>query len=159
MEVDNEDLDDMYTVGYLVAFGLLRDSAEAQDCAQEATARAVARWSKVADHATPWVARVSTNLAIGVLRKRRHVEVGLPPGLQIAMAATLDNQAVDRIDLRAALLGLPSRQRQVLVMRYIGDLSDQDIAGAIGCSVGSVKTHTRRGLTALRRRFQADSDR
>src|SRR5882724_2965998 len=126
MDVDDEDLDDLYRAAYVAAFRLLDDVGEAQDCAQEATARALARWSQVAAHGVPWVARVSTNLAIGILRKRRRCDIGLPAGLHVAVAGSLDAAVADGVDLRVALLGLPSRQRQVLVMRYFGDFSEQD---------------------------------
>lgn len=49
----------------------------------------------------------------------------------------------------AALDRLPDRQRQVLVLRYYGELSVADTAEALGISAGSVKTHAHRGLAAL----------
>ncbi len=50
-----------------------------------------------------------------------------------------------------ALRALPSRQREVLVLRYYSDLSEAQIAHALEISPGAVKTHAHRGLTALRR--------
>ena len=55
-----------------------------------------------------------------------------------------------RIALVAALGSLPRRQRQAVALRYLGDLSDGEVAVALGISVGSVKTHIHRGLGALR---------
>ncbi|NBM15588.1 sigma-70 family RNA polymerase sigma factor [Streptomyces sp. GC420] len=52
--------------------------------------------------------------------------------------------------LLRALRDLSARQRAVMVLRYWEDLSEQDIAGVLNCSVGTVKTHARRGLEALR---------
>ncbi len=52
-------------------------------------------------------------------------------------------------ELLAALDGLPRRQREVLVLRYWLDLSEREIAEAIGVSPGSVKTHASRGIAAL----------
>jgi RNA polymerase sigma factor (sigma-70 family) len=45
---------------------------------------------------------------------------------------------------------LPKRQRESVVLRYLGDLSEAQTADLMGCSVGSVKTHSSRGLSALR---------
>jgi RNA polymerase sigma factor (sigma-70 family) len=53
----------------------------------------------------------------------------------------------------AALRTLPQRQQEVLVLRYYGDLSEADIAAAIGVSRGSVKRHASRGMHALRERL------
>ena len=70
---------------------------------------------------------------------QRH-EVRAPDG------ADLDR----RVLVRAALAGLPRQQRAVLVLRYLEDLPEAEVASLLGCSVGSVKTHAHRGLRALR---------
>lgn len=58
------------------------------------------------------------------------------------------------VDIRPALLAalaeLPSRQRAVIVLRYWSDLSEQDVATAVGCSVGTVKSQASKGLAKLR---------
>ena len=51
---------------------------------------------------------------------------------------------------RAALRGLPERQREAIVLRYDAGLSEGEIAAAMGISRGAVKSHTARGLSALR---------
>lgn len=154
MEVSDHELDELYWWAYSVALRLLGDPHEAQDCAQEAAARAASRWPKVAPYAHAWVVRVSSNLAIGVLRKRGRVSVGLPESAPPALLDALDGAAA-RLDVRAGLLALPLRQRQVLVMRYIGDLTEEETARALSVSLASVKTHSRRGLDRLRRLLAA----
>jgi RNA polymerase sigma factor (sigma-70 family) len=52
--------------------------------------------------------------------------------------------------VRQALMSLPRRQRSVLVLRYFADLPEAEVASALGCSIGTVKTHAHRGLRALR---------
>jgi RNA polymerase sigma-70 factor (sigma-E family) len=54
-----------------------------------------------------------------------------------------------RIELLKALAHLPLRQRAVIALRYLEDLSEADTAIAMGCSVGTVKSHTSRALRAL----------
>lgn len=135
------------TVAYRVAFRLLGDRAEAEDIAQEAVARACVRWRRVASHAEPWVARVAANLSLDLLRHRRHA----PRADRSAVTAeSADRAAVDRLLVTDLLATLPRRQRQVLVLRYLADLTEADTAAALGCSVGSVKRHAHRALTGLR---------
>jgi RNA polymerase sigma-70 factor (sigma-E family) len=60
-----------------------------------------------------------------------------------------DRQAVGSL-VRSALALLPRQQRAVLVLRYLEDLPEAEVASLLGCSVGTVKTHAHRGLRALR---------
>jgi RNA polymerase sigma factor (sigma-70 family) len=59
----------------------------------------------------------------------------------------------DRLDLFPLLAQLPRQQRAVVVLRYYEDLSERDIADALGCSPGSVKRHASRALATLRSRL------
>ena len=58
--------------------------------------------------------------------------------------------ALEHAEVLAALRTLPPRQREVLVLRYYVDLSEADIAEALGISRGAVKSHASRGMAALR---------
>ncbi len=59
-------------------------------------------------------------------------------------------------DVRQALAKLPVKQRTALVMRFFVDLSEAEVAELMGCSVGTVKTHTHRGLRAMRQLISSD---
>ena len=65
-----EQFEELFAVAYRASFAILGERGEAEDCAQDALAKALARWSRIEDHATPWVARVATNAAIDRWRKR-----------------------------------------------------------------------------------------
>jgi RNA polymerase sigma factor (sigma-70 family) len=124
---------------YRVAYRLLGNRTEAEDVAQEACARAYSRWSSVRDHAEPWCVRVASNLALDLLRRRtrsRRHEAQL-----VAAGTVVPPVSADRLDLVNALAQLPRRQRETVVLRYLGDLSEAQTADLLGCSVGSVKTH------------------
>ena len=137
----------LFSVAYRVAFRLLGDRSEAEDVAQEACARAYSRWARVADYAEPWCVRVAGNLALDVLRARtRAAKRSGGEGEPAAAASVID----ERVDLQRALAALPRRQREAVVLRYLGDQSEQQTATILGCSVGSVKTHASRGLARLR---------
>jgi RNA polymerase sigma-70 factor (ECF subfamily) len=133
-------------IAHRVAFRVLGDRAEAAEVAQEAMARAYVRWASVAQHAEPWVARVATNLAIGVWRRRRPT---LPLG-DAALGSDAMSIALERHGLVAALTRLPRRQREVLALRYLADLPEAEVADQLRTSVGTVKQHAHRGLARLR---------
>jgi RNA polymerase sigma factor (sigma-70 family) len=73
------------------------------------------------------------------------------PTAPAAEAGALDRLAHETVMSAVALL--PARQREAIVLRYYADLSEAEIADAMGCSRGAVKSHTARGMTALRARL------
>jgi RNA polymerase sigma factor (sigma-70 family) len=130
---------------YRAAYSVVGRRDEAEDVACEAMARAWSRWSKVADHAEPWTVKVAANLAIDALRRKRWDN----PQVLIDEGPT-DVQPESRLDLVAALQDLPRRQREVVTLRYLGDLTEQETAQTLGIDVGTVKSHAARGLAHLR---------
>ncbi len=143
MDTFEDQFDTLYRRAYGVAYVVLGRRAEAEDVAQETLARAYVRWRSVQEYAEPWVVRVAGNLAIDRVRRRGHVGA-LPARDHAGPDAT-------RIDLQRALAALPRRQREAVVLRYLADLPERDVATMLGCSPGTVKTHTSRGLASLRR--------
>ncbi len=137
---------DLYRLAYRVAYRILGDRPEAEDIAEESLARATVRWDKLHDRPEGWVSRVASNLALDRYRKVRRY-----PPAQTGPLGVVDDKTVERSDLVAALRRLPRRQREVVVLRYLADFSESQTATALGCSVGSIKTHASRGLSALRR--------
>lgn len=135
----------LFVVAYRVAYRVLGSRDEADDIASETLARTWSAWSRVDGHAPAWVARVSGNLAISAIRRRARAE-----RLPWRTAAPAPAMTDLRHDLTIALRRLPRRQRQVLVLRYLADLPELDVAAALGCSVGTVKQHAHRALAALR---------
>lgn len=148
MESFDEAFEELFRAAYRVAFRLLGDRAEAEDVAQEALARTYVRWRTVEPYAVPWASRVATNLALDRVRRRRRMSGDEAPERGVS-----DAYAAERVDLQRALRALPRRQRDVVVLRYLADQSEQSVAAALGVSVGSVKTHASRGLAALRARL------
>ncbi|HEY7070143.1 MAG TPA: SigE family RNA polymerase sigma factor [Acidimicrobiales bacterium] len=142
-------------LGYKVAYRLTGDRAESEDLAQEALARAYLRWRKVAAYDEAWVARVTTNLAIGRWRKNGRVVVSGTGEPAFGAPGAAGADPLDRIELVRILRSLPRRQREAVVLRYLADLPEAEVAAVLGCSVGAVKQHTHRGLAALRRDEEA----
>ena len=135
--------DGLYRRAYTVAFHVLLSKEDAEDVAIEALARASIRWRAVRLQAIPWVTKVSTNLALDELRRRR-------PQAPLGEVAIPERDLARILDLRRSLRGLPRRQREVVVMRHLLGLSEAETAAALGCSVGSVKQHCSRALSKLR---------
>jgi RNA polymerase sigma-70 factor (sigma-E family) len=135
------------------------DAAEAEDLVQECLFRVARRWPRVRkmDHPAAYARTVLVHLALdeGKRRSRRRSE------LHASAAGRLDAREDDSAvrvfgrveasaDLLRALGELPPRQRVALVLRYFEDLSEAEAAGAMGCSVGTVKSTTARALERLR---------
>jgi RNA polymerase sigma-70 factor (sigma-E family) len=141
-----EQFEELFAIAYRVAYRITGSRDDAVDLAQEALARAAARWPGVADHARAWVATVAANLAISWWRKQRRRDAERPAGDGHGSA----EHVAERLDLVRALGALPRRQREIVVLRYLADRSEADVAAALGCSVGSVKSQASRGLAVLR---------
>jgi RNA polymerase sigma-70 factor (sigma-E family) len=130
---------------------LVRDQGAAEEVVQDAFVAVHARWSRLRDpeRGLAYLRQTVVNRSRSALRHRSVVE---------RHAATL--RIVDSpdptpdTDRRAAVLdamrALPDRQREVLALRYYLDLSEAEIADALGISRGAVKSHASRGAAALR---------
>jgi RNA polymerase sigma factor (sigma-70 family) len=129
-----------------LAYRIVGDQELAKDLAAEACARALARWGRVGRlaHREAWIMRVATNLALDAV-KRKPV-----PSRQRVPAPGLDETVALRLAVSAALRALPRRQREVIVLRYLVGLPDREVAAALGIGEGTVRTHARRALGALR---------
>lgn len=140
-----------YASAFRTVVRLTADRHLAEDLAQESVARLVANWSKVSSGHEHWTSRVATNLAIAETRRRGSAARAfrrLDPPLPLPPSS----EEFD-LDLLDALRRLPRRQREVVVLRYVSDLSQEEVATTLGCSVGAVRQHASRGLAALRKRL------
>ena len=88
------------------------------------------------------------------LRRRRVARGQRSVGPDPAPSADSGAAAGDQHLVLDALRALPTRQREVLVLRYYLDLPEAEIAATLGLSTGSVKTHAHRGLRALADRLE-----
>jgi RNA polymerase sigma-70 factor (sigma-E family) len=145
-----------------LAWLLLRDQAVAEEVVQDAFIAVHRSWASLrsTDRAEAYLRRAVVNGARSWLRhrgvERRHLarEQADPAGAYGARThASAEQAALDleaRWDMVRALSSLPRRQREVLTLRYYLDLSEAQIADALGISTGSVKAHAHRGLSTLR---------
>lgn len=136
---------------------LVTTRAEAEDAAAEALVRAFAAWPRVRrlDYRLAWVLRVATNLALDGTRRDSRRGTAWVPSAADATEDTMERIAV-RQALAAALRRLPRRQREAIVLRYLAELSVEEVAESLGMKPGTAKTHLHRGVVALRKRIGAD---
>jgi RNA polymerase sigma-70 factor (ECF subfamily) len=129
-------------------FLVTRDLHEAEDCVQEAFARASTRWSRLRDYEAPeaWVRRVAFNLAAsGGRRARRRLAI-------LARLAPEPHQppvSDDELALLQALGRLPMSQREPVVLHYLVGLPLDHIAAQLGVTTSSVKARLFRARRAL----------
>lgn len=132
---------------------LLRDAGAAEEVVQDAFVAMHAAWRRLRDPdlALAYLRRSVVNRSRSALRHRsvvaRHAARPAPDAASAEHAAML---AIEHAEVLAALRALPVRQREVLVLRYYADLTEADIADALGISRGAVKSHASRGMAALR---------
>jgi RNA polymerase sigma factor (sigma-70 family) len=134
---------------------MLGEDDAARDVASEALARLFEHWDTLGhdlDHCTAWTLRVTRNLAIDALRRRaRERELS---EYDLAIVDTGSELAL-RLAVLDAVRHLPERQRRVIVLRYLLDLSQADVAAALGVHPGTVATHVSRALARLRHALDA----
>jgi RNA polymerase sigma-70 factor (sigma-E family) len=134
------------------AYLLTGDAHLAEDLTQTALAKAYRSWRRVsrADNPEAYVRRMLVTCNSDRFRKRRVSEAltAVPP--ERAGGEDAVSRADERGTLLRALSGLPTRQRAVVVLRYWEDLSEAEVADALGCSPGTVKSQASRGLAKLR---------
>ncbi|HET9690668.1 MAG TPA: SigE family RNA polymerase sigma factor [Acidimicrobiales bacterium] len=127
---------------------LVGDRAKAEDLVQSSLAAAYLRWARVREP-DAYVRTVMVRTAIGWRARRWSGEVPTERLPEVAARDALaDADLGDAV--RAALATLPPAQRAVVVLRYFDDCSEAEIAAALGCSLGTVKSRCARALAALR---------
>jgi RNA polymerase sigma-70 factor (sigma-E family) len=132
---------------------LVRDVATAEEVVQDSFVAMHGGWRRLrdSDKALSYLRQSVVNRSRSVLRHRVVVDRNAPkPPPDMPSAEHGAITLLERSAVVAALRTLPPRQREALVLRYYGDLSEAQIATAMGISKGAVKSHTARAMIALR---------
>jgi RNA polymerase sigma-70 factor (sigma-E family) len=139
---------------YLLCGG---DRGAAEDLLQDVLERAYPRWRRIRDRPEPYVRAALANAAANRWRhrSRRVSEVPLDEATENTRTGH-EQRIVDHDLVVRALHQLPPRMRAVLVLRFFDDMSEADIAKALHCSVGTVKSQSSRGLARLRELLATD---
>lgn len=133
------------------AYALTGDQDAAQDLVQTAFAKVFVRWRRISGEPEAYARRVIYHDFVSTWRSRRRrheVVMAAPPERQSAGA--LDHDTAVRLMLRDALLSLPPRQRAVIILRYLEDLTLDETAAILSCRKGTVASQAARALAKLR---------
>jgi RNA polymerase sigma-70 factor (sigma-E family) len=138
---------------------LVRDVPTAEDVVQDSFVAMHDGWRRLrdADSALAYLRQVVLNRSRSVLRHRamvdRHLQKPMPdmPSAEYGALAQMERSAV-----LTALHKLTDRQREAIVLRYYADFSEAEVAAVMGISYGAVKSHTARGMAALRTDLERD---
>jgi len=136
---------------------LTGDRSLAEDLLQTALAKAWLSWHRITGEPDGYVRRILVTTYVSAWRRRWNGETPtetLPEPRGPAHSGPSGDQlsgdrASVRHDLRVAVRRLPKRQRAVVVLRYVEDLSEREVAELLGCSVGTVKSQASRALAKL----------
>lgn len=142
-----------------IAALLLDDLHSSEEVVQDAYLKMHGAWHRirVPEAAEAYLRATVVNLARSRMR-RRQVAAKHPPK-PMPDAPSAEHGALERLEhdrVIQALRSLPTRQRECLVLRYYADLSEAQIARAMGISPGAVKSHASRGIAALRGQLKSE---
>jgi RNA polymerase sigma-70 factor, ECF subfamily len=145
--------DGFHRLVYGIAFKMLGDPSAAEDLAQAVFLKV---WSSPeafgGGNFGAWIARVTRNRALDVLRSRAtRPETEMPA--DIPLEGSLDESVFARLDgerVRSALAALPDEQRRPIELGFFGGMTHDEIARRSELPLGTVKTRIRAGLKKLR---------
>jgi RNA polymerase sigma-70 factor (sigma-E family) len=137
----------------MVRLADLLGADDPEDIAQEAFARLIRKHDTLRDPGSA-LAYVRTSVCNLTRNRHRHLRVAqrrTPAGRHEDSSEQVAIGREEHLEVLAALAGLPPRTREALVLRYWLDLSEREMAEAMGVSAGTVKSHVSRGLATLAR--------
>jgi RNA polymerase sigma-70 factor (ECF subfamily) len=136
---------------------MLNDSAGAEDVLQDVWLDVFRGMSRLADPAAfpAWLYRIARDWAWRTLRKRRTIERPLVED-DLADDPESDVAAEDADRVHAGLDGLVPEHREVLVLRFLEDMTYEDIARVVGCQLGTVRSRIHYAKRALRRALEQE---
>ncbi|MDR2703427.1 MAG: SigE family RNA polymerase sigma factor [Cellulomonadaceae bacterium] len=138
------------------AWLLTGDRHQAEELVQEALTRTFMSWRKARKDPMAYARKMLTTKR-GVLKRNQQREPVMPqvPDTEIESS---EGTIADRDRLTRALATLTERQREIVVLRHLMGLSEQQVADDLGCSVGTVKSTASRGLAQLREFLESSEE-
>ncbi len=140
---------------YRTAYLLTGQRLDAEDVVQATLVKAYASWGRVrrAGKLEAYVHRMLVNEFLSGARRRRRAREYVERQQPMAPVSSHEAEVVDRVQLWEHVVGLPPRQRAVVVLRFYEDLSEKQVAEVLGCAPGTVKSQTSAALRSLQARL------
>ena len=144
----------------LICRSILRDDSLSRDAAQDAMVK-LSKWNGEIQDMDAWVATVAGNTARDYIRRAKHrpeplTEDRMDTGTKSPIESLLSRESQDR--LRLALEGMPTGDRDVLLLKFREGLSGPDIAKALGVSLEAAWQKVSRALKMLKTKMGVDHD-
>lgn len=133
-----------------IAVALTGERGAAEDLLQDVLERMYVAWPRI-DDPLAYARRALSNASANRWRLRSRRPEYLLSEMPEAVTADATDEHGERDRLRRAITRLPARQRAVIVLRFLADLSEAETARTLGCTVGTVKSQAARALINLRR--------
>lgn len=138
-------------IAYRIALKLLEDREDASEVAQD-TMVAYRVAGGCIERPEGWVSATARNRALNLLRKRRHGERAVQRlASEVSSHPDHDDVALERIVIEALFEGLSPKEHEVAHLRFVDELSREQIALRLDMSVNTVKTHLQRAVKKIRR--------
>ncbi|HSQ36160.1 MAG TPA: RNA polymerase sigma factor [Candidatus Binatia bacterium] len=146
---------------FCLCLGFVGNAADAGDLAQDTFAKALAHCREAEpENLQAWIMRIARNTCLDQARRRKARGPWQPVSEFTAVEWQTPEDSASAEDeiriVRKAIAGLPRRQRDVLVMREYGELSYQEIAGALRISTGTVMSRLNRARQAVLRFYREE---
>jgi RNA polymerase sigma-70 factor, ECF subfamily len=148
---------------YNVVHGIVIDADDARDVTQDVFLRAYASLPRFRHGSRfhTWLYRIAVNRAVDCVRRlsgRRWLPLSVVIGRRAdprSGPADAAEKSADESAVRAVLRSLPVKHRQALVLRYFQDLSIEEIAEVLGCTVAAAKVRVHRARAAFKEKYVA----
>jgi RNA polymerase sigma-70 factor (sigma-E family) len=150
--------DEVYVPLRGLAYVMLGDASAAEEVVMEAFAKACSGWSRFRslEHPHAYLRQVVVNLCRSRYRRQK-VELRVNEMMHRGERSTTSDDHASRIDLWDAVRTLPDRQRACIVLRYLEDLTEAEIAETLDCSTGTVKSQLFKAKAKLERALGKDA--
>jgi RNA polymerase sigma-70 factor (ECF subfamily) len=155
---------------YHMSYRMLSNSQEAEDVVQDAFLRVYTNLERYDEHQkfSTWIYRIATNLCIDRLRKRKatfSLDAEMPEGegsdwytLMPSNEDTPEKQLLlseSQAQIRESINALPEKYKSVVILRYMQDMSLQEISDVLSMPVTTIKTRLHRGREYLRKKLES----
>jgi RNA polymerase sigma-70 factor, ECF subfamily len=150
---------DQFRRALALALSLTGDRSSAEELTQDAFTDAYRRWERISSYDDPgaWVRRVIANRSVSRWRRLAAETKGL---LRLGRSTERPAPPTDSVDeaFWAAVRALPARQAQAITLKYLEDMSVEEIAAVLSISAGAVKSHLHRGRSELARTLATETN-